>query len=56
MNESAINELMYRYCRGELLTLVTQAINNRENFKDFHARSLEKFMPSREVTIENRKV
>jgi len=29
MNDSAIYELMYPYCRGELLALVTQAINTR---------------------------
>jgi len=50
MNESGIYELTYRYCRGELLGLVTQAINSRETFEDFHARSLEHFIPSREMS------
>jgi len=50
MNESAIYELMYPYCRGKLLGLVTQAINNRETFEDFHARSLGHFIPSREMS------
>jgi len=49
MNESATYELMYRYCRDELLGLVTQAINTRETFEDFHVRSLGHFIPSREM-------
>ena len=50
MNESAIYDLMYRYCSGELLGLVTRAINSRETFEDFHARSLGHFIPSREMS------
>jgi len=50
MNDSAIYELMYPYCRGELLALVTQAINTREIFENFHARSLGHFIPSREMS------
>ena len=40
---------MYPYCRCELLALVTQAINTRETFENFHARSLGHFIPSREM-------
>jgi hypothetical protein len=49
MNDSAIYELMYPYCRGELLALVTQAINTRETSENFHARSLGHLIPSREM-------
>ena len=45
MNDSAIYELMYSYCRGELLALVTQAINTRETLGNFQARSLGQFIP-----------
>jgi len=45
MSDSAIYELMYPYCRGELLFLVTQAINNKENFESFHDRLLRRFIP-----------
>ena len=47
MNDSAIYEFMYPYCRGQLLALVTQAINNRETFEVFHAGSLGHFISSR---------
>jgi len=50
MNGSAIYELMYRYCRGELLALVIQAIKTRETFENFHAWSLGHFIPSREMS------
>ena len=50
MNDSAIYKLMYPYCRGELLVLVTQAIITRETFENFHARSLGHFVPSREMS------
>jgi len=50
MNDSAIYEPMYRYCRGELLALVTQAIDSRETFENFHARSLGHFIPTREMS------
>ena len=50
-NHSAIYELMYRYCRGELLVLVTQVIiTTSETFENFHARSLGHFIPSREMS------
>jgi hypothetical protein len=49
-NDSAIYELMHPYCRGEFLALVTQAINNRETFENFHARSLGHFIPPREMS------
>jgi len=47
MNDSAIDELMCRYCRGQLLALVTRAIDSRETVEDFHAGSLGHFIPSR---------
>ena len=50
MNDSAIYELMYSYCRGELLALVTQAINTRETFENFQARSLGHLIPSIEMS------
>jgi len=50
MSDSAIYELMYPYCRGELLALVTQAFNTRENFENFHNRSLRHFKPAREMS------
>jgi len=50
MNDSAIYELMYLYCRDELLALVIQAMNTRETFENFHARLLGHFIPSREMS------
>jgi hypothetical protein len=50
MNEAAIYDLLYRYCSGELLGLVTQAIDRRETFEDFHAWSLGHFIPPREMS------
>jgi len=55
MNDSAIYELMYPYCRGELLALVTHAINTKETFENLHARSLGHLITPRGVTIENSK-
>ena len=49
MSDSAIYELMYSYCRGELLCLVTQAINAKENFESFHDRVLH-LIPVREIS------
>ena len=50
MNDSAIHELMYRYCRDELLALVKQAIDTRKNIENFHARSLRQLIPSRKMS------
>ena len=50
MNDSAIYELVYRYCRDELLALVQQAIDSRENFENFHARSLGQLIPPRKMS------
>lgn len=50
MNDSAVYEVMYPYCRGELLALVTQAVNSREKFENFHARLLRHLIPSREMS------
>jgi hypothetical protein len=50
MAERTIYEIMYPCCRGELLTLVTQAITAKESFENFHARALGQFIPSRQMS------
>ena len=50
MNDSAMYELMFPYCKGELQCLVTQAISNKENFENFHDRLLRHFIPVRETS------
>jgi len=49
MTEPNIYEFVYLYCRGESLTLVTNAITSRETFESSHARLLGQFIPSRHV-------
>jgi len=50
MSDSAIYELMYPYCRDELLFLETQAINTKKNFENFYDRLLRHFIPAREMS------
>jgi hypothetical protein len=50
MTEPTIYEIMYPYCRGELLALVTNAITTMESFGSFHARLLRQFIPSRQIS------
>jgi hypothetical protein len=50
MKDSAMHELMYPYCKGELQCLVTQAISNKENFENFHERLLRHFISVREMS------
>jgi len=46
-----ISELLYPYCRGELLTCLNQALEEREQFDHFHARLLHHFIPARQLSI-----
>jgi hypothetical protein len=50
MKDSAMFELMYPYCKGELQCLVTHTISNKENFENFHDRLLRHFIPVREMS------
>jgi hypothetical protein len=50
ITEPTIYEIMYPYCRGELLAVLTNAIAVRESFVSFHARLLRQFIPSRQVS------
>jgi hypothetical protein len=45
-----IYELMYPYCRGEALALLTQALVASEPFDAFHARFLKRFIPARQFS------
>jgi hypothetical protein len=47
MPEPTIYEIMYPYCPGELLALVTNAITTMESFDIFHVRLLGKFISAR---------
>jgi len=49
MPDQTIYEVMYPYCRGELLAFVTNAIRDIESFDNFLARLLEQFIPSRQI-------
>jgi hypothetical protein len=42
-----IYELIYPYCKGEILALLTQALMASEPFDFFHARVLNQFIPAR---------
>jgi hypothetical protein len=50
MTDPTIYEIMYPYCRGELLAFVTDAITTIESFETFHARLLGQFVPSRQIS------
>jgi hypothetical protein len=50
MTDSAIYEIVYPYCRGELLAFVTKAITGRLSFETFHAQLLGQFIPSRQLS------
>lgn len=50
MTELTINEIMYLYCRGELLAFVMNPIRAREIYENFHARLLGQFIPSRQIS------
>jgi hypothetical protein len=43
---STIHEILYPYCRGEVLELLVQAISARESFEQFHERLLTEFIPA----------
>ena len=43
ISEPTIYELLYPYCRGELLTCLNQALEEREQFDHFHAHLLHHF-------------
>jgi hypothetical protein len=49
MPGQTIFEVMYPYCRGELLAFVTNALTVRERFEHFHARLLGQFIPARKI-------
>jgi hypothetical protein len=46
MTDSVIYEIVYPYCRGELLAFVTKAITGILSFETFHAELLGQFIPS----------
>jgi hypothetical protein len=50
MTDSAIYEIMYPYCRGELLAFVTKALTVLRSFETFHALLLGQFIPSRQLS------
>ena len=50
MTEATIYEIMYPYCRGELLALVTNVITAEESFENFHGRLLRQFLTSRQIS------
>jgi hypothetical protein len=50
MIDSAISEIVYPYCRGELLAFVTKAITGILSFETFHAQLLGQFIPSRQLS------
>jgi hypothetical protein len=45
-----IYALMYPYCKGEALALLTQALMASEPFDSFHARILKQFIPARQFS------
>jgi hypothetical protein len=49
MSDQTVFEIMYPYCRGELLAFVTNALTVRESFEHFHARLLGQFIPARQI-------
>jgi hypothetical protein len=50
MPDQTIYEVMYPYCRGELLAFVTNALTATESFEKFHARLLGQFIPARQIS------
>jgi len=48
MADQAIYEIVYRYCCGELLAVVTNAVTATESFEIFCARIMEQFVPARQ--------
>ena len=51
ISQPTIYELLYPYCRGELLNCLNQALEEREPFEHFHARLLHHFIPARQLSI-----
>jgi hypothetical protein len=45
-----IYELMYPYCEGEILALLTQALMASKPFNPLHARVLKQFIPARQLS------
>jgi hypothetical protein len=43
-------EILYPYCMGEVLGLLTQALTARESFDAFHARLSRRFIPARQLS------
>jgi hypothetical protein len=55
--DQTIFQVMYPYCRGELLAFVTNIITARESFENFHALLLGQFLPSRQISqFANREI
>ena len=48
--DQTIYEVMYPYCRGELLAFMSSTITARESFENFHARLLGQFLPCRQIS------
>ena len=48
--DQTIYEVMYPYCRGELLAFMTSTITATENLENFHARLLGQFLPCRQIS------
>jgi hypothetical protein len=52
MREDGIYDMMFPYCRGELLACVTNTLVNRESFENVHVRLLREFIPSRQLRMD----
>jgi hypothetical protein len=48
-NAPEIYKINYPYCRGEIHSLVTQAIHEKEEFEVFHDRVLKQCLPTKQL-------
>jgi hypothetical protein len=47
INSSIIYEILYPFCRGEMIESLIKAINDKETLDQFHDRVLRQFVPNR---------
>jgi hypothetical protein len=52
----ALFEILYPYCRGELLACVIQAIADNESFETFHEKLIKRFVASRQFSLLRREL
>jgi hypothetical protein len=45
-----IYEILYPFCKGEVLVLLVQALSARDSFDTFHERLLKRFIPARQLS------